>query len=127
MDNKKQHLKEERRVIHPHYVEIGNNCYRLADKVYLVTTQAGFNSALYDVYDDCGYSRKEVREGVQTFPGKYPAFIIIHPSPIYDGRTFVEVLHPHLAGITLDAIRNGELNSYVPGFAYRKEISWRLE
>ncbi len=48
--------------------------------LYTVKNQTGFNNALYDCFKDTlgwGYTKKEIRDMVQSFPQQYPSGIVI--------------------------------------------------
>lgn len=75
-----------------------NNFEHVVGKTYLVRNQNGFNNALYAALgcaENDGsalyYTKKELRDAVQSWPEKYPAFVSFDDKMLECHRVFVTI------------------------------------
>lgn len=54
---------------------IKQNFFRIFGNMYYVSSENGFNNALYDLVQGRGYSKEAVRRMAQGYPVKYPALL----------------------------------------------------
>lgn len=78
--------------------EEGGNFEHVLGKVYKVKNQNGFNNALYAAIgcsENDGsalhYTKKELREGVQSWPERYPAFVEFEDKMLECKRVYISV------------------------------------
>lgn len=92
-------------ITNPKYTIIGKhtNCFKLGNNVFIVTSQSGFEQALYEYWKDCGYSKSEIRKGINHFPLQYPSLISVNSMHGYC-ETNVNVCHPDFAKAILNVI-----------------------